>query len=409
MVAGSLMNAAVLLLLALALRAGASQCPSTLRFVVGSYTNQPWLPDAIGKGLTVADLTPLGGRTVGVLPRARVGDNPTYCAAAPSGATYCCTGGDSSMSRLTGLASGTSARIAQAVQPGPGANHMAVLRKPAPGGGDRVLVADYSGKLQAWVARGDDPKAWLYREYVVPKSLTSNTSFRQEGPHPHQALELAADGDVLVCDLGADVVFRFKIGPKAEITLRQTIRLKAGDGPRHAATNPRVPGSVYVLNELSVSVVRLSAGGCDGRSAGGAFVACERRPFLQQEERPPFGGPIKITAAAIRVSADGRFLYASVRVLDGSTPGSIVVFALGKDGSIGRKVGTFSAQGVQPRDFAIIERFRDENGRCLSFVAIANRDSNHVVFVPRDAATGVLGKSVRFRLNVGTPTSVLAI
>lgn len=391
-------TAVLLLTTSLQLRAGAGECPSSLRFAIGSTSRSRWLKEAAGAGVTFATLSSQGISSDDVVPVARTGHNPNYCVRAPSGAVYCSTGGGE---RAMASIRQPGPRVERCAQTSEAANHMAAMRASAPGEGDRVFVADYLGKLQAWVARGDDPARWRYNEWVVPSHLSHNLTHRQKAPHPHQTLPLS-ETELLLVDLGADRVFRFSVGRDVSLRLTQTIPFTPGDGPRHAAQHPRFPGTVYVINEFALDVVRLQAGGCS-KPAGlrGSFEKCERRGTLDVENPPG------ATAAAIRITDGGRFLYASVRYKGKHTPGSIAAFALNADGSIGRKVGVFSAQGVHPRDFSIVERFQDASGRCGSFLAVVNRDSNHVVFVPRDAKTGVVGDSVRYRLNVKTPTSVL--
>ncbi len=55
-----------------------------------------------------------------------------------------------------------------------------------------------------------------------------------------------------------------------------------------------------------------------------------------------------------------------------------------------------------------MERFAAEDGDA-EFLAIVEQRSNHLVLVARDAQTGVLADSVRYRLSVNTPTSVLVV
>lgn len=87
--------------------------------------------------------------------------------------------------------------------------------------------------------------------------------------------------------------------------------------------------------------------------------------------------------------------------------GKIVGFKLDSKGDIVSKIGEWSSYGVHPRDFIIVERVR-VGGMCKSFLAITNRDSDNLVLVERDVATGLLlTANQRFTYAINTPTSVL--
>lgn len=152
---------------------------------------------------------------------------------------------------------------------------------------------------------------------------------------------------------------------------------------------------MYVVNELSRTMVVL------GRSPNGRMEVKSRHALLDKD--------VEGTAAAIRLSADGRFLYASVRLdmRDEPLHGRIVGFALRKDGGVERKIGEWSCHGAHPRDFIIVEKLW-VRGKCHSYIAVANRDSNEVVFLRRTVASGFVG-DVDLRFSVRTPTSVLQL
>eukprot|EP00171_Calliarthron_tuberculosum_P017687 IDg17687t1 len=167
--------------------------------------------------------------------------------------------------------------------------------------------------------------------------------------------------------------------------------MRKGDGPRHAVRAPK--GSVYVINELSNTIARVA--GC---SSG--LRICEHVQLLDGRNKSSSG----FSSAAVRVTADGRFLYASVRPRSPAL-GYIIGFALRADGAILRRIGIWSSQGVHPRDFIIIERAPD----CASYIAVANRDSNHIVLIARNRVTGALGSRAVYTFPVRTPVTVLEV
>ncbi len=75
-------------------------------------------------------------------------------------------------------------------------------------------------------------------------------------------------------------------------------------------------------------------------------------------------------SAAIRITKDGRFIYASVR----NNEESVAVFEI-KDNLV-TKIQTISSHGKHPRD---INLSKDEK-----YLLVANKDSDNVVFFKRD-------------------------
>ena len=90
------------------------------------------------------------------------------------------------------------------------------------------------------------------------------------------------------------------------------------------------------------------------------------------EEHTGFNG-----GAAIRISADGKFLYASNRGHD-----SLVVYAVSEDGETLSLVEYVPTEGNIPRDFNL-----DPSGQ---FVIVAHQDSDNLTLFERDAETGKL-------------------
>ena len=102
---------------------------------------------------------------------------------------------------------------------------------------------------------------------------------------------------------------------------------------------------------------------------------------------------MKSFAAAIRISPDGRYLYASNRGAD-----NIAAFAVDSEDGTLESIGFFPSHGRWPRDFCI-----SPDG---CFIVIANQNSNNLVVCRRDVKSGVIGEVVN-EAQVPLPVSVL--
>jgi 6-phosphogluconolactonase (cycloisomerase 2 family) len=128
---------------------------------------------------------------------------------------------------------------------GDGACHLCLTRD-----GRFLIVANYSsGSVATFAVREDGTLS--ERVDLVEFSGSGPDPERQEGSHAHQAV---VDGDqLLVCDLGADVVRRITIEPEDGV-LGETldpIELPAGSGPRHLVV---VDDFLVVACELSAEL-----------------------------------------------------------------------------------------------------------------------------------------------------------
>lgn len=360
-------------------------CPSRLHLAIGVYTYQSWLPTSAGRGVTIASLTRNSLVTSRVISNTTTGENPSYCASGRNRALYCVNeNSEGTLTKLYGYK--TPIKSSSAPTGAGGSTHLAVLPVRARNGGERVIVANYGGAVTSFVV-GDNTKVVTH---IIPPEFAATKSGEQSEPHPHMILPLG-NGDVAVPDLGSDIVWRFGVGSNGELWRKRGLKMRKGDGPRHAVRGRH--DNVYVVNEISNSVARIR--GC---TPHGVFRECERKVLIDGVSKNVNG----YSAAAIRVSKDYKFLYASVRLPD-TEYGKIVVFRLNRHGAIGRRVGIYSSQGVHPRDLSIIERAPD----CKSYIAVVNRDSDNLLLMERNRYTGAISADVRYKLAVNTPTSVL--
>jgi 6-phosphogluconolactonase len=213
---------------------------------------------------------------------------------------------------------------------------------------------------------------------------------RQEGPHAHSFMFDRDNHYGFACDLGTDRVmaYRFKSRPaepleSAEIPWYSTA---PGAGPRHGVFN--IAGihagdgtHAYILNEMVsvIDVVKYNAG-------TGVMENLQRISTL------PKGAAVTTTAAAIKISPDGRFVYTSNRGHD-----SIAVFSVNKETGTLAFNGAVPCGGKTPRDFNI-----SPGG---NFLLAGNQDTDNLVVFRVEKGTGALQKLREY--TVPSPVCVI--
>lgn len=378
----------------------AQSCPAKIDFTIGTYTGQPWLPAANGSGIVLASFSNRHLTETAILSHSLTGENPSYIARSnpflyatnengPEGALAEIRFRPrhpfvSSVFRSSGVA---------------GTTHVAVVHSQR--NGHRVIaVANYDGAVTTYVKTRKTglKRVQIYRIPVELAAKLRNPSLsdRQTAPHPHMILPYRNKGlKIVVPDLGSDIVFVFSVNRQTgKIRPVSRAQLDDGVGPRHAAVHP-LSKTVFVVNELSPSVSVLRPGCANNAVLG----LCYTVKMLMQGEGYEGG-----SAAAIRVSRNGRFLYASIRNANGRM-GSIVAYRLDKHGDILRRIGVFSSGGVHPRDFFIVEDVK-VGSACQSFLAVVNMESNNLVLIRRNVVDGKLIASGGFSLRIDSPVSV---
>ena len=205
---------------------------------------------------------------------------------------------------------------------------------------------------------------------------------RQKGPHAH-CIDLSPDNRfALVCDLGLDKIFVYRLdAAKATLTPNDppSASVAPGAGPRHVAFHPSGK-FVYVINEMASTVTAFTYD-----AARGAMTEFQTVPALPAE----FDG--RSSTAEIEVHPSGKFLYGSNRGHD-----SIAIFAVADDGKL-KPLGHQSTLGKTPRGFGI-----DPTG---AWLVAGNQGSDNVVVFKIDAATGLL-KPAGATASVGAPVCV---
>jgi len=188
-------------------------------------------------------------------------------------------------------------------------------------------------------------------------------------PHAHAALVDLSDRWLLVPVLGADAIFVYRLDENTA-TLALTantppvVAVRPGAGPRHLVFSPDNE-HVYCLNELDASIDRFAFD-----TAAGHLTLKQSVSILP----PGFSG--KPWAAELRLTPDGRFLYASER-----TASVIAAFSVAEDSGELTLVDHYPTE-QQPRAMAI-----DPSGRWL---VAAGQLSAQLTVYTLDPASGRL-------------------
>lgn len=182
----------------------------------------------------------------------------------------------------------------------------------------------------------------------------------QDASHLHY-VDRTPDGKLIACDLGTDQVFILDYEAN-QFNVVSTYKTAAGFGPRHVTFDSHGQFA-YLVGELSSSVEVL-------KYSDGNLTHVQTIKTIPDSWNNPNG------AAAIRISADDRFVYVSNRGYD-----SIATFAVNSDGTL-ELVQNINIEGSFPRDFALNS---DEQ-----FLVCGNQTTNNLTLFERDSTNGRL-------------------
>ncbi|WP_442793598.1 lactonase family protein [Paraburkholderia sp. ZP32-5] len=209
---------------------------------------------------------------------------------------------------------------------------------------------------------------------------------RQDNSHVHSTV-FSPDGHYLFTqDLGADKLYAYRYtvqsgtapgsGPFVATDWGYT-QQKAGTGPRHLIFGADGKHA-YLTSELAATVSTFDYH--DGR-----LKLVQTLPL----SAPGFKG--QVGAAAIHLSPDGRFVYASNR----GDANEIVIFAVDPANGHLKQIGRQSSLGKSPREFTI-----DPTGNWL---IVGNQLSDTVYVFKRDQRTGLLDPTPKQHFELGSP------
>ena len=193
-------------------------------------------------------------------------------------------------------------------------------------------------------------------------------ALRQDAPHAHSIYADSTNRYLFVCDLGMDRIYLYAFDAesgKLEPAAIPYIETAPGSGPRHMAFHPNGRW-VYAINELNGTIVSYDW------SAETAVL----NPIHTVDTLPEgFSG--ENTTAEIVVHPSGRFVYGSNRGDD-----SLVAYAVDPaTGGLGL-LQRVPSGGAHPRHFAL--------NAAGTLLAVANRDSDNIVYFSIEEETGLL-------------------
>ncbi|MFC4653249.1 lactonase family protein [Lactococcus nasutitermitis] len=189
------------------------------------------------------------------------------------------------------------------------------------------------------------------------------------GPKPEQKgalchfANLTPDNRLAVCDLGNDAVYTYAVSADGKLSDAKIYHSQAGSGDRHI-TFSADGKHAYLACELDSTVEVLTY-------ENGTFNLLQKITTLP-DTHTGFNG-----VAAIRLSADGKFLYVSNRGND-----SIVSYKVATDGASIETLGWASTEGNIPRDFNF--------NKSEDFILVAHQDSDNLTLFKRDQNSGAL-------------------
>lgn len=372
---------------------------------VGTYSSPPVdappgkvdLPPGTGRGIHVfrvdretGALTPLGVTEVYTSPSALAFDAAGRHVYSTNATDVVDNGSSGTVSAFTvDRATGGLTLLNTVASGGTGPTYASVHR-----GGRHLFVANYAGGSVAVLPILPDGRLGPATDVkktqgvVGPKRAASAPpgSFAISGhdmPHAHMIAADAAGRFVLAPDLGLDRIFVWSFdATTGTLTPADppTVSLPAGDGPRHFAFHPSRPW-LYSIQEEGSTVVLFDYDAAHGRLT----------PRQTVSSLPP-GYQGSNFCSGIRVSADGRFLYAGNRLHD-----SIGIFAIGADGTL-TFVDAEQTRGSYPRSFTL-----DPTGR---FLYSCNQRADNVTTFRVDPHSGRLTFTGQYTA-VGNPSALV--
>jgi 6-phosphogluconolactonase len=236
-----------------------------------------------------------------------------------------------------------------------------------------VITAGYTSGSISVFERNSDGSLSNVRQIIRHVGKSVNAA-RQQTPHVHQAIFTPDRRYLLSCDLGTDKVtaYRYCADDTTKILIAaDSIEVKKGSGPRHLAFNTN-GDRAYLLQELDGTVTVLS-------------IDTNAKLSILQETTISMNNGTENGAAAIHISPDGRFVYATNR----GTANNITCFAVQENGQL-EWIEQVAAGGNGPRDFTITP---DGN-----YLFVANQQTGNITIFKRNRDTGKLtatGKEIK--------------
>jgi 6-phosphogluconolactonase len=248
--------------------------------------------------------------------------------------------------------------------------------------GTIALAANYHLGLAAAIPLGADGSMGTPR--VVTHTGKGPHPSRQTQSHVHSTYFTPDGRFAIVCDLGLDRVYTYRIDREAVALVAGSppfVSSAPGAGPRHFAFG-KGGAHAYVINELDSTVAAY-----DFQASNGGLTPRQSVSVL------PEGYKGDATAAEVQVHPSGRFAYGS-----GRGPDTIAVFAVDEKSGALSHVEIVPCGGKGPRSFSL-----SPGG---DWLVCAHQDSDTLCSFRVDGATGRLAR-IPGTISVPMPVCVL--
>ncbi|TRZ81644.1 MAG: lactonase family protein [Sediminibacterium sp.] len=213
---------------------------------------------------------------------------------------------------------------------------------------------------------------------------------RQTSAHTHCAYFDIQSNKLLVCDLGLDQVKVYSVQKnnsidnktanniEFEVVEEQIILLPAGSGPRHLCFDDNYSYG-FIINELTgaITIIKHSAEKKEYEIKGNFDASGQLSDSLKESVNTSTSIDTDLGGAAIRVSADGRFVYTSMR-----SDNTIRLFAFDPIAESLSFIASYPTEGRTPRDFTL-----DASGKWL---LVAHQDSDTITIFNVNSYNGIL-------------------
>ncbi|KAF9012735.1 Lactonase, 7-bladed beta-propeller-domain-containing protein [Cyathus striatus] len=210
------------------------------RILVASYSNE----------ITTLDFDSKAG-SLSIKSAISVGHHPSWIAQHPKERSLVYTGLEQADGRVLVLkydSDGKGAIVADASSAGKDPCSLLATED------DELLVANYSsGTVAQFKVSTEAPYLVSSSPNVLTLVGSGPNKDRQAGPHPHQVVIKDDYQELIVPDLGADRVIRYKKSSSGLWELQGHIQYESGGGPRHVSF---YEGHLFTLLELSSKLVR---------------------------------------------------------------------------------------------------------------------------------------------------------
>ena len=200
---------------------------------------------------------------------------------------------------------------------------------------------------------------------------------RQTQAHAHCACFDTVSNKLLVCDLGLDQVIVYSVqinNGSFNAIEKQIISLPAGSGPRHICFDENYAYG-FIINELtgSVTIIKHSAEKNEYEIKGNFDASGQ----LNESVNASTSIDTDLGGAAIRVSADVKFIYTSMR-----SDNTIRLFEFDHIAESLNYIASYPTGGLTPREFTI-----DPTGKWL---LVAHQDSDTIAIFNVNSSNGTL-------------------